>query len=106
MNNKIRNFAEHYRNITKPKSPPCSTFTEFDFVIIVVDSTAKLTGRIQLKDITFGYDKSQAPLVKSLNLDIYPGQKIALIGPSGSGKSTIANLIIGLNWDADIEIIH
>jgi len=71
---------------------------------IALDSTAKLTGRIQLKDITFGYDKSQAPLVKSLNLDIYPGQKIALIGPSGSGKSTIANLIIGLNqsWEGDV----
>lgn len=71
---------------------------------IQLDSTAKLTGRIQLKDITFGYDKSQAPLVKSLNLDIYPGQKIALIGPSGSGKSTIANLIIGLNqsWEGDV----
>lgn len=47
-------------------------------------------------DIAFGTTKKPAPTVFGVNLDIYPGETVAIVGESGSGKSTTAHSIIGL----------
>lgn len=64
----------------------------------------KLTGELELKNITFGYNKLQPALIKDFNLKVKPGSSIALVGGSGSGKSTVAKLISGLNkpWEGEI----
>ncbi|NCU17092.1 ABC transporter ATP-binding protein [Pallidibacillus pasinlerensis] len=49
-------------------------------------------GHIQFKDVNFSYDNKRTAL-KGINLEIKPGQTIALVGHTGSGKTTIANLI-------------
>jgi cobalt/nickel transport system ATP-binding protein len=49
---------------------------------------------IKLKDISFGYDSRL--ILNALNLEIYEGEKIGLIGPNGSGKTTLLQIIIGL----------
>lgn len=51
---------------------------------------------ISFKDFSFQYYSQTAPTLHDINLDIYPGEKILIVGPSGSGKSTLAHCINGL----------
>lgn len=51
---------------------------------------------IEFKNYSFKYNSQVEPTLRDINLSIYPGEKILIIGPSGSGKSTLANCINGL----------
>ena len=53
-------------------------------------------GRLTLKDVAFGYNPMEPPLVEGFSLDVAPGQWVGLVGASGSGKSTLGKLITGL----------
>lgn len=51
---------------------------------------------IEFKDFSFQYRVQAEPTVKNINLSIYEGEKVLIVGPSGSGKSTLAHCINGL----------
>ena len=65
---------------------------------------AKLTGEIELRDVTFGYDRSLPPILNHFSLKIKAGERIALVGPSGCGKSTVLSLVSGLYepWEGEV----
>ncbi len=58
--------------------------------------SARLTGAIDIRDLSFGYSPLDAPLIENFSLSIKPGQRIAFVGGSGSGKSTLVKVIAGL----------
>lgn len=51
---------------------------------------------IEFKDYSFKYRSQVEPTLQDINLLIYPGEKVLIVGPSGSGKSTLAHCINGL----------
>ena len=59
---------------------------------IVVDKLSA-AGRITLNNVSFAYKGSGAPVLHGINLDVQPGEMIALVGPSGAGKTTLCNLV-------------
>lgn len=52
-----------------------------------------IQGRVTLDNVVFRYSPSTPPTLKSLSLDVKPGEVIGIVGPSGSGKSTVTKLI-------------
>ena len=71
---------------------------------IPAKSYSKIKGNLILKNISFGYSRLDAPVIREFNLEIKQGQKIAIVGGTGSGKSTLSKLISGLYspWEGEI----
>jgi HlyB family type I secretion system ABC transporter len=71
-----------------------------------VQNAPPLTGRIELKHVSFRYDPEALLVLRDVSLTIEPGQKVALVGRTGSGKSTLAALILGLYPPTEGEILY
>lgn len=65
----------------------------------------KLSGAVEIKNLTFGYKKLAEPLIENFSLSLKPGSKVAFVGSSGCGKSTLSKLISGLYkpWSGEIS---
>ena len=80
------------------RSPEAETIPTFN-------GRLQLAGQLELRNVTFGFNKSRPPIIKDFNLVIRPGQRVAVVGPSGSGKSTLARLVSGIcrPWSGEIR---
>lgn len=69
-----------------------------------VPMTTKLTGDVELKDISFGYSILEKPLVENFYFHLPSGSSIAFVGASGCGKSTVSKIVSGLYmpWGGEV----
>jgi|694.fasta_scaffold47261_3 NHLM bacteriocin system ABC transporter peptidase/ATP-binding protein len=67
-------------------------------------AAAKLQGRVEFRDVVFGYNPGGPPLLQGLSFTVEPGHRIAFVGTSGAGKSTVSRLLTGLErpWSGTI----
>lgn len=69
-------------------------------------SPPKLSGRIELHDVSFRYGPNDPLVVRNVSVTIAPGSTLAIVGRSGSGKSTLAALLLGLHRPTEGRIIY
>ncbi|MEM8699179.1 MAG: ATP-binding cassette domain-containing protein, partial [Pseudomonadota bacterium] len=55
----------------------------------------RLSGAIEVSNLTFSYSEGAAPVIDGLNFSVQPGEHLAIVGGSGSGKSTVLRLLLG-----------
>lgn len=105
-------FLSYANQYTKPFNEISSVITElqnaaacarrvFDFIEETPEipdykqavDLQQADGSLELKEVSFSYRKD-VPLLQHLNLQVKPGQKIAIVGPTGCGKTTLINLLM------------
>lgn len=72
--------------------------------VIADEDMDKLSGLVEMKNVTFGYNKLDLPIIEDFSMTVKSGQSVAIVGPSGCGKSTVAKLLTGLYpaWSGEI----
>lgn len=71
-----------------------------------VQQPPALTGQIALKQVSFRYEPNAPLVLRDINIQIEPGQKVALVGRTGSGKSTLGKLLLGLYLPTGGDILY
>jgi len=96
-------------NLTDSLDEPVDAFCDDDLkesIDSILPTNSKLTGKLEVKNISFGYSKFSEPLIKDFSLTAYPGKRVAVIGGSGSGKSTLLKVMSGLYQPLSGEIYY
>lgn len=97
LSNPIKRLSRVYGNIQKAMAAAQRVFDVLDTKPEIEDAPdakvlAQIDGHVAFQQVTFEYKPGEAAL-KNVDLEVQPGQVVAVVGPSGAGKTTIANLI-------------
>lgn len=83
-------------NVIKPtyemSKPILETLPEYDDM---QEDPGQLQGNIKVSGVSFRYDDDGPLILKNVNMEVKPGEYVALVGPSGSGKSTLFRMLLG-----------
>jgi ATP-binding cassette, subfamily B, bacterial len=87
----------NYNDIKQSEASVDRVFELFNIPVTIIERSdaielPRITGKIDYQHVSFGYTPEQ-PILKSFDLNIKPGETIALVGASGAGKSTILSLL-------------
>lgn len=88
---KLKSSINRVEDVQKYPEDPC-----YEEKKNVKQSNRKLSGEIELRDISFGYSSLKPALVENFNFHLNSGETIAFVGPSGCGKSTVSKMVSGL----------
>lgn len=97
INQPIQNLTQLAGQLQSAKSSLDRIFQVLDEADEVNDETEKLeqdlTGQVSFKDVVFQY-VADKPLIRNFNLEVKPGEMVAIVGPTGAGKTTLINLLM------------
>ena len=97
INQPIQNLTQLAGQLQRAKSSLDRIFQVLDEADEVNDETEKLnqdlTGQVSFKDVDFQYVVDK-PLIRNFNLEVKPGEMVAIVGPTGAGKTTLINLLM------------
>ncbi len=93
----IRSLTIQYSVMQRAMASGRRIFEVLDVPLSITDKPdardpAEIDGRIEFRDVTFGYVKDQ-PILKNVSFTVKPNQTVALVGPTGSGKTSITALL-------------
>ncbi|EGC23148.1 ABC transporter ATP-binding protein [Streptococcus sanguinis] len=97
INQPIQNLTQLAGQLQSAKSSLDRIFQVLDEADEINDRTEKLeqdlTGQVSFKDVDFQY-VADKPLIRNFNLEVKPGEMVAIVGPTGAGKTTLINLLM------------
>lgn len=97
INQPIQNLTQLAGQLQSAKSSLDRIFQVLDEADEVNDETEKLeqdlTGQVSFKGVDFQY-VADKPLIRNFNLEVKPGEMVAIVGPTGAGKTTLINLLM------------
>ena len=72
--------------------------------IATLNGALKLAGKVELREVTFGFQAGKPPLIENLSLTIQPGERVSVVGPTGCGKTSLSLLVAGVYrpWSGQI----